>query len=81
MIDVASVALVLVGAICYVWAYAEMSVLRDATHDPKAPIFAGYTRFVRLTQLSWLGLGTITVGVLVGIGAAMHARRVAKHNT
>ena len=75
VIDVVSVALVLVGAVCYVWAYSEMSVLRDAAYDPKAPIFAAYTRFVRMMQLSWVGIGTIVVGVLVGIGAALDARR------
>jgi hypothetical protein len=76
MIDVASLVLVVGGAVCYVWAYAGMRALRVAVHDPNAAIFAGYVRFVRLTQLSILGLIMIGLGVVVGVGAAIHARRV-----
>lgn len=75
IIDLVSLVLVVAGAACYVWAYQEMEELRTSVHDPKAPIFAGYTRFVRLTQLSYAALGAVALGVLVGLGAALHARR------
>ncbi|HEY8175211.1 MAG TPA: hypothetical protein VIF32_05950 [Gemmatimonadaceae bacterium] len=76
MIDVASLALVVAGASCYVWAYWGMTALRLAAHDPNAAIFAGYTRFVRFYQLSVVGLTVVGLGVVVGVGAAIHARRV-----
>ena len=81
IIDLVSLALVVLGAAAYVWAYVEMEALRNATHDPKAPIFAGYTKFVRLMQLSYAGLGAIAVGILVGVGAALHARRATPPRT
>jgi hypothetical protein len=77
MIDVASLVLVVAGVGCYLWAYAGMQTLRQMTHDPNAALFAGYTRFVRLHQLSILGLSVTGLGVLVGIGAALHARRLS----
>jgi hypothetical protein len=78
--DAVSVGLVLIGVACYLWAYIQMEVLRQSTHDPKAMIFAGYVRFVRLVQLSRFGMGLIAVGVMVGIGAAVHARRIQKQS-
>ena len=75
IIDLVSLALVVLGAALYVWSYLQMEALRTATHDPNAPIFAGYTRFVRLMQLSYLGLGAVFIGIIVGIGAALHAKR------
>ena len=76
IIDVVSLVLVVAGAACYLWAYAGMQALRQTSHDPNAAIFAGYTRFVRLWQLSVVGLVAVGLGVLVGIGAALHARRL-----
>jgi hypothetical protein len=70
-----SLALAVLGAALYIWAYVEMEALRTASHDPSAPIFAGYVRFVRLMQLSYVGLGAVCLGIIVAIGAAMHARR------
>jgi len=70
--------LVVAGAACYLWAYAGMQALRQAAHDPKAELFAGYTRFVRLSQLSIAGLIAIGLGLAVGIVAALHARRVTR---
>ena len=75
MIDIASLMLVVAGGACYLWAYSGMQVLRQAAHDPKAELFAGYTRFVRLSQISIAGLIAVGLGVAVGIGAALHARR------
>ena len=75
MIDVASLLLVVGGGACYLWAYAGMQALRQATPDPNAELFAGYTRFVRLWQLSVVGLTSVGLGVAVGIWAALHARR------
>jgi uncharacterized membrane protein YedE/YeeE len=72
LLDLASVAILLFGAACYIGAYAGMQSLQHAVHDPAAPIFAGYTRYVRLMQLSWFGIAVIVVGVIVGIGAAIH---------
>ena len=70
----ASLALVALGVILYIWAYAQMDVLRTTAHDPNAPIFANYTRFVRLMQVSYVGIGAVVTGILVGVGAAIHAR-------
>jgi len=75
IIDVVSLVLVVAGAACYLWAYAGMKALRQATPDPNAELFAGYTRFVRLWQLSVVGLTSVGLGVAVGIWAALHARR------
>ena len=75
IIDLASLTLVVFGTALYVWSYLQMEALRTSSHDPNAPIFAGYTRFVRLMQLSYLGLGAVCIGIIVGIGAALHARR------
>jgi hypothetical protein len=76
MIDGASLVLVIAGAGCYLWAYAGMRALRVAAHDPNAALFAGYTRFMRFYQLSIVGLTAVGLGVVVGVGAAIHARRV-----
>ena len=75
IIDLVSLVLVVIGVILYIWAYAQMDALRNATHDPKATIFANYTRFVRLMQLSYAGIGAVVIGILVGVGAAINARR------
>jgi hypothetical protein len=75
IVDGVSLVLVLAGATCYVWAYLGMQALRDAAHDPTAPIFAGYMKFQRLSQISYAGLSAIALGVIVGIGAAVRARR------
>ena len=77
MIEVASLVLVIAGGACYLWAYAGMRALRVAVHDPGAELFAGYTRFVRLWQLSVVGLTAVALGVLVGVWAALHARRLS----
>ncbi|HEU4993733.1 MAG TPA: hypothetical protein VFT29_02905 [Gemmatimonadaceae bacterium] len=81
VLDAWSVALVVVGAAAFVWTYVQMEGLRNAVHDPEAPLFAGYVRFVRLTRLSYVGLGLVGLGLLVGIGAALHARRAARRGT
>ncbi|MEX2178448.1 MAG: hypothetical protein WD801_07040 [Gemmatimonadaceae bacterium] len=73
--DLLSMTLVVTGTAAYLWAFAGMRTLRDAPHDPSAAIYAGYVRYVRLTQLSWVALGTICIGVVVGIGAALYHRR------
>ena len=75
LLDVASLVLVLAGATCVGGSYVGMRRLRDSAHDPKAPIFAGYTRHVRLTQLSYLGFGALAGGVMLAVYAAMHARK------
>jgi hypothetical protein len=75
LIDVASLVLVVAGSGCYLLAYAGMRALQASIHDPSAAIFAGYVRFVRLWQLSVVGLIAVGLGVLVGVGAAIHARR------
>lgn len=74
-LDVMSVAMILLGGLCYGGAYAGMQALRAAPHDPNAPLFAGYTRYVRLTQLSYVGLAAVVVGVCIAVYAAVHARR------
>jgi hypothetical protein len=78
ILDLISLILVVLGAAAYVWTYMQMEALRTAVHDPDAPIFAGYVRFVRLMQLNYLGLGLVGVGLLLGVGAAVHARRARK---
>lgn len=75
IIDLVSLVLVVAGAACYVWAYVGMEALRRAPHDPNAELFAAYTRYVRLSQLSIAGLVAVGLGVVVGIAAAFHARR------
>ena len=65
----------LLGALVYGWAYLGMEELRTMTHDPSAPIWSGYVRWVRLTQLSWLGQGLVGLGILLGVGAAWYHRR------
>ena len=75
LLDVFSLGFVVFGGSCYAWAYSGMHALQRTVHDPNAPIFAGYTRYVRLMQLSWLGIAGIGLGVAVGVYAALHARR------
>lgn len=77
IIDAVSLALILAGGFCFSAAYVGMQRLRSAAHDPNAPIFAGYTRYVRLTQLSYLGIAAMAVGIVVAIYAALHARSEA----
>ena len=76
MIDVLSLVLVVSGVGCYAWSYVGMRALRASVHDPSAELFAGYTRYVRLWQLSVVGLTAVALGVLVGVWAALHSRRV-----
>lgn len=78
ILDAWSVGLVLAGAVAFVWTYVQMEGLRNAVHDPEAPLFAGYARFARLMQLSYVGLGLVGLGLLVGVGAALHARRARR---
>lgn len=75
LFDAASILLLVAGAVCYGGAYLGMRSLRVAAHDPAAPLFAGYTRYVRLMQLSYVGLLAIGAGVAIAVFAAWHARR------
>ena len=75
--DVASIVLVLAGGACYAWAFVAMQSLGEMAHDPNAPLFAGYRRYARLLVVSRVALGTIALGVMVGVGAALYARRRA----
>ena len=72
LLDGISLSVLLFGASCYVWAYNGMHTLQHSTHNPAAPIFAGYTRYVRLNQLSWFGIGVILIGIAIGVAAAIH---------
>ena len=73
--DLISIGAVFAGSLVYGWAYVGMEKLRTMAPDPSAPIWSGYGRWVRLTQLSLLGQGLIGLGILVGVGAAWHHRR------
>jgi hypothetical protein len=74
-IDAASLALIAAGGLCYVLAYMGMQALRAAPHDPNAPLFAGYKRYVRLTPLAFWGMASVMIGVAVALYAALDARR------
>jgi len=81
LIDLASVAALTVGGLCYATAYSGMQALRGTPHDPGAPLFAGYTRYVRLNQLSYLGIAAIAIGIALAVYAASHARRARGNPT
>jgi len=73
-IDLASIALIVLGGLCYVASLMGMETLRTSQHDPAAPLFAGYVRYTRLLQLSYAGIAAIAIGIGVAIYAAIHAR-------
>lgn len=75
VIDAASLLLVVAGIALFAWAFMEMRILRDAPHDPTAPLFSYRARYDALSKLSYLGLALTGSGVVVAIAAALHHRR------
>jgi hypothetical protein len=76
-IDLASVALIALGAAIYLFAWGRLEELRTRPHEEFVPLqtvaFARTTEHARLTTTSWIGLVLAGTGVAVGVSAAAHA--------
>lgn len=81
LIDVASLALIAVGALLYLAAFVRMENLRTRPHEDFVPFQTeawGRTReHARLTRMSQFGVVVAGIGVLVGLSAAGHAYIIA----
>lgn len=83
MLDLVGLALIVVGALCYLRAYAGMRAL-EAVKPSANPtlraeeVFTSVNRWGRLNTLSNVGVGLIGAGIVVAVGAAVAGARRAK---
>lgn len=81
-IDLASLLLILAGAALYLRAYIGMEEIRTSPEVPFArgtvEAFELSKRHVRLKQLSYVGLGLVGAGLVVGLSAAAHAHKIRR---
>ena len=82
IIDVASLALVCVGALLYLFAYLGMEDLRSRPYKEFVPfeteLFERTREHARLTRTSRIGLGLCAAGVVVALSAAAHAHIICR---
>lgn len=75
--DLASVALIALGAAIYLFAWGRLEELRTRPYEEfvafQTVAFARTTEHARLTTTSWIGLVLAGAGVAVGFSAAAHA--------
>jgi hypothetical protein len=81
-IDVASLALILAGTGLFVLAYLGMIEVRDAPQIPFArgtmEAFELTNKYLRFKRWSYVGLGLVGAGIVVGLSAAVHAYKIAR---
>jgi hypothetical protein len=81
-IDGASLTLILAGVGLFVLAYLGMIEVRDAPEVPFVPgtleAYELTNKYLRLKRWSYVGLGLIGAGILVGLSAAVHAYKIAR---
>lgn len=84
LIDLASLALIGVGAVVFLFAGVQMENLRTRPHQEFIPYeteYFGRTReHARLTRTSRVGLVLCGVGVVIGLSAAAHAYIIARRD-
>ena len=78
VLDLVGLALLLVGALCYLRAYAGMRTLEGVKPSPGAEAFASMKQWDRMHILSRTGLGLIGAGLVVAVGAAVAGGRRGK---
>lgn len=83
-IDLASLALIIAGAVLYLRAYFGMEAVRTTPETPfvrgTVEAFAQLNEYLRLQRLSYIGLALVGVGLAVGLSAAAHARKISRQN-
>jgi hypothetical protein len=81
-IDLLSLVLVVAGAALYLRAYFGMEAVRTTPDTPfvrgTMEAFALLNQHLRFKRLSWLGLALVGAGILVGLSAAIHARKISQ---
>lgn len=81
-IDLASLVLILGGAVVFVAAYFGMQTVSESPETPFVPgtieAYALTNEYLRLRRLSYIGLALIGAGIAVGLSAAAHAHKIAK---
>ena len=82
IIDVASLVLVCLGGLLYLFAYVRMEALRTRPHEEFIPFvteaWARTREHARLTRTSQIGLALCGASVIVGLSAAAHAYIIAR---
>lgn len=81
LLDLASLALIGVGAVVFLFAYARMENLRTRPHQEfvrfETEYFERTREHARLARTSRVGLVLCGVGVMIGLSAAAHAYIIA----
>jgi hypothetical protein len=81
-IDAASLLLILAGAALFLHAYLGMEAVRNTADAPfvrgTMEAFALTNRYLRLKRQSYLALGLVGAGIMVGLSAAAHAHKIAR---
>jgi len=77
LLDLAAVGLIVAGGVTYAVAYQGLERLRTAPEIAytKGMLIEALAEFHRLTTLSRVGLGLVVLGVVMGVVAAITARR------
>jgi hypothetical protein len=82
IIDIASLVLVGVGGLLYVFAYLGMEDLRSRPYREFMPgqteLFERTREHAELTRTSRIGLGLCAAGVVVALSAAAHAHIIGR---
>lgn len=85
LLDLASLALICIGAVVFLFAYVRMENLRTRPHEEFVPFqteYFGRTReHARLARTSRVGLFLCGAGVVIGLSAAAHAYIIARDET
>lgn len=80
-IDIASLTLIIAGGALFLRAYLGMEEIRTTPEVPfvrgTMEVFELTNRHYRFKWLSYVGLGLVGAGVVVGLSAAVHARKIA----
>jgi hypothetical protein len=82
LLDFAGIALILVGAVCYVVAHLGLARLQaeGVVLVAHGQTFGKLREFQRWAWLWWGGLAMITAGVGIAVWAALHHRRAQRAN-
>jgi hypothetical protein len=82
LIDLVSLVLIVGGASLYIHAYVGMEAIRTARETPfvrdTMEAFELTNKYLRYEKRSYIGLGLVGAGVVVGLSAAAHAHNIRR---
>jgi hypothetical protein len=84
-IDAASLLLILAGSTLFLNAYLGMEEVKNTVDKPfergTMEAFALTNRYLLLKKRSYIAIGLVGAGIVVGLSAAAHAHKIARRGT